>query len=240
MKIFNLMVPKIGEANEDCEDRLGVAAETNNVVRAAVADGATATAFSGEWAALLVAEYCDNAFKDWDDFHLRCGRAAKRWKMEIYSQERPWHALLRSRTGAAAAFAGVELFMADCKWAASALGDSCMFHVRSGRILCSLPSYSPEDFGYHPRLMSTDVENNAELNEFYKNASGNFEVGDRFILATDAVSEALLRANEKPAGLAEWIYAISSGSDVARNFIQMKRTCGALQDDDAAIIMIEI
>lgn len=240
MKIFNLIVPKNGETIDECEDRLGVTSESKNILRAAVADGATATAFSGEWAALLVAEFCDSPFQDWNDFHLRCVRAAKRWRMEVFSQQRPWHALLRSKAGAAAAFAGVELFLTDGRWRASALGDSCMFQIRSGRILFSLPSYSPEDFGRHPRLVSTDIERNAELKEFYKNASGTFEIGDSFILTTDAVAEALLRADKKWGELAEWTNAIASENDVARQFIEMKRASEELQDDDAAIIVIEI
>lgn len=240
MQVFNLIIPKNGEADKDCEDRLGVATGPETILRAAVADGATSTAFSGEWAALLVNEFCDSAFQDWDDFYRRCGRAAKRWKMEVLSQQRPWHALLRSKNGAAAAFAGIELSLTDCKWKASALGDSCVFHVRSGRIICSLPPYLPEDFGHHPRLMSTDSEKNVELKDFYKNASGAFENGDKFILATDAVAEALLRADRNCGEMEKWTRALSSGSEIARRYIQMKRASEDLQDDDVAIVVIEI
>ena len=241
MHIFDLILPKIGDANEDCEDRKAyIIDEPYGRLRAAVADGATATAFSGEWADLLVREYCDRSFTNWDDFFIRCSAAAKRWNSEIYSKERPWHSLMRSKTGAAAAIAGIELSIKESRWSASALGDSCIFQIRSGRVYVILPSYTSEQFDNHPRLVSTDIEKNVGLASAYKFASGTFKAGDRFILATDAASESIVQANQRTDGLHEWIIALAAGKESAQRFITSQRETNKIRDDDVAIIMIEI
>lgn len=241
MRIHDLVLPKIDEAHEDCEDRLRVVMdEASGNLRVAVADGATETAFSGEWAELLVHAYCERPFADWDDLAERSKAAAKEWASGIYSQDRPWHAFMRAQSGGAAAIAGIEILTNERKWSAVALGDSCIFQIRDERIHLALPPYGAEEFGNHPRLISTDAAKNAGLASAYESSSGSYEPGDRFVLATDAASEAFLRASERDDGLGEWLRALAGGKDAARGFIEALRDSQDIRDDDVAIVMIEV
>ncbi len=240
MRIHDLLLPKANEANEDCEDRLlFVTDDLSKTVRAAVADGATATAFSGEWAELLVRAYCERPFANWTDLAQRSALAAKLWATGVYSQSRPWHALMRAQAGGAAALAGIEIFMNEPKWSAVALGDSCIFQIRRERICFVLPPYSADQFSNHPRLISTDAAKNVGLEAAYESSSGRYQIGDRFILATDAASEALLRADEQNSDLSEWLDAIAESKDAGRRFVNSLRGSRKIEDDDVAMVMIE-
>jgi hypothetical protein len=240
VRIHDLLLPKIDEADEDSEDRLFfVTDDVSRTVRAAVADGATATAFSGEWAELLVHAYCDRPFTDWNDFSKRSAAAAKQWASGVYSQDRPWHALVRAQAGGAAAIAGFEIFMNEPKWSAVALGDSCIFQIRGERICFVLPPYAADQFGNHPRLISTDAAKNVGLASAYKSESGCYELGDRFVLATDAASEAFLRADQRSNDLRDWLGALAESKDAGRRFVESLRDSHDIQDDDVAIVMIE-
>lgn len=241
MRIHDLVLPKIDETHEDCEDRLAfVADQATSSVRVAVADGATATAFSGQWAELLVRAYCERPFAGWDDFVTRSEAEAKKWASDVYSQDRPWHALMRAQSGGAAAIAGIEIFSNERKWSAVALGDSCIFQVRDEHICFMLPPYEAEQFGNHPRLISTDVAKNVGLASAYESASGRYEPGDRFVLATDAASEAFLRAAERNEGVHDWLRALSGSKETAREFIGSLRESRDIRDDDVAVVMVEV
>lgn len=57
MPVQTLWLPKAGHAADEYEDASGASDPETFPFRAAVADGATESAFSGEWARTLVAEY---------------------------------------------------------------------------------------------------------------------------------------------------------------------------------------
>jgi hypothetical protein len=235
------LLPKIGDDERDCEDRLKITVDDNSArVRAAVADGATSSAFSGQWAELLVEAYCERPFSDWNDFAQRAGVAAKRWSADVFARDLPWHALERAQAGAAAAVAGVELSESVRAWSAFALGDSCLFHVRSERVVRMLPEYRIEDFGNNPLLISTAPSNNAGLASVYHSSSGQYELGDCFVLATDAASEAILRLTQRDGGIAEFLRALSSGESEAREFIEQLRETNELRDDDVAVVAVKV
>ena len=239
MRIHDLLLPKVDEADEDCEDRLAFVSVDTNTVRAAVADGATATAFSGQWAELLVKAYCDRPFSDWSDLATRCEAAAKQWALEVYSEDLPWHSLIRAQGGGAAAIAGIEIFINERKWSAVALGDSYIFQIRGERIYFALPPLEHAQFGNHPRLIFTDPAKNIGLASAYEHASRNYELGDRFVLATDAASEAFLQANLHNNKLRDWLRALSEGNEAGREFIDSLRNSHDIRDDDVAMVMIE-
>ncbi len=241
MRVYDLIFPKSDDTADDCEDRLAyVRDELSGNVRAAVADGATATAFSGEWAELLVRAYCDAPFMQWSDLLRCCDDAARRWTAVVYGEDRPWHSLMRAKAGGAAAIAGIEVRSPDRTWTAAALGDSCIFHVRDDRIRAAVPPYGADDFDNHPSLLSTDTARNAGLESLFTAVTDTFVSGDRFVLATDAAAQALLVADRSADGLRDWIVALTSERETAARFIASSRAVGSLRDDDVAIVVIEV
>jgi hypothetical protein len=241
VKIHSLVLGKTDEVDDYCEDRVQVMTDkAAGIVRAAVADGAAATAFSGQWAELLVRAYCDQPFADWDDLAARSQMAANEWALTVYAQDRPWYALMRAQSGGAAAIAGIEIIAKERKWTAIALGDSCLFQIRNERVYVAIPPYGPDDFGNNPRLIFTDAEKNAGLASAYVSKSGTFLPGDLFVLATDAASEALLRADLGKAGLREWIRALTKSDKRARRLIEALRHSREIRDDDVALVTIEV
>jgi hypothetical protein len=241
VEIYPFVIQKIDELPEDCEDRFAIASDrVTRSLRAIVADGATSTAFSGQWAELLVEAYCDRPFLGWDDLAQRAEIAAKRWAEDVFSEARAWHVLKRVEQGAAAAIAAIELIESGCQWIASALGDSCVFHVRANRIIEMLPTYTAADFTDNPRLISTNMSRNVELRSDYLIKDGTYLRGDKFVLATDAAAEALLRIHEQPYGIESWLSDMSSGESVARRLVNSLRDTEAMRNDDVAIIVIVV
>ena len=239
--IHSVVLGKTDDVDDYCEDRVQVMIDrVAGIVRAAVADGATATAFSGLWAELLVRAYCEQPFANWEDLAARSQVAANEWAATVYAQDRPWHAVMRAQSGGAAAIAGVELIVNERRWSAVALGDSCVFQVRNERVNLVIPPYGPDDFGNNPRLIFTDSEKNDGLATAYKSQSGTFLPGDYFVLATDAVSEALLRADLRTGGLREWLRVLRKSGKRARRFIETLRHAREIRDDDVALVTIEV
>lgn len=241
VRVHSLVLAKTDEVDDYCEDRVQVMTDKEaGIVRAAVADGATATAFSGQWAELLVRAYCNKPFADWEDLAARSQVAANEWASTVYAQDRPWYALMRAQSGGAAAIAGIEIIVKERKWSAIALGDSCVFQIRNERVYLAIPPYGPDDFGNNPRLIFTDAEKNVGLASAYESKSGTFLPGDRFVLATDAAAEAVLRADLGKAGLREWIRTLTKSEKRAQRFIESLRNSRGIRDDDVAVVTIEV
>lgn len=74
-------------------------------------------------------------------------------------------------------------------WRAESVGDCCLFHVRGGHLHASWPYADAGDFHHCPHLISS-LESPLDVLA----ASGTWQEGDAFILATDALAAWLLEA----------------------------------------------
>jgi len=200
-------VPKDGCSSEEYEDafapRQPVCFETSEF-RCAVSDGATETSFSGAWADLLASGYVDEVDS------LETMRAA--WKALLTGKELPWYAEQKMEAGAFAAFVGLTVTDPGkhLEWAAQALGDSTVMHVRGDELLAAFPMDRWQEFDNSPILLSSIGGHDEGVLEELVNTAGRCNHGDRFYLLTDAISRWFLRVNAEGGGAVERLEHIRS------------------------------
>src|SRR5262249_4878772 len=119
--------------------------------RFAVADGATESSFAAAWARLLVEEFVrtPGLWSTW------LPSVRRRWAADIADRPLPWYAEAKAEEGAHATLLGVRLDLRRQRWFAQAVGDSCLFHVRGGRLLRAFPVERSEAFGNQPALIGS-------------------------------------------------------------------------------------
>jgi len=194
---------KAGNAESEVEDaswppESQVALETRSV-RFAAADGATDSIFSGLWAHLLVRAF-GRRRKGACQFLEQVPDLGRQWAKLIRRRPMPWYVQEKARSGAHAAFVGVELAEGSDsfsgKWVALACGDSCFFQLRSAELITSFPMTRADDFTSFPVLLCSQGITPNEPGVFHR-ATGSWQDGDCFYLMTDALACWFLSACEK-------------------------------------------
>ena len=245
--------------------------------RAAVADGATETSYSGEWARELAEGYCRQRL-DVDRIEETLPRLQGRWNQGLVGTNLPWYAQEKLRAGAYSSLVGLtigdRLFTTEAQraqrntevggsargrppsaaerrverygrefegaWKAVAAGDSCLFHLRAQRLLCSFPIAQAEEFSNHPALLSSLPAHNSEAPNLLRRVSGTWRSGDTFVLATDAVAHWLLdRDQEDNPAFASLSATMGCPNRFAR-WVGDLRTSGAMRNDDVTVLEIDI
>jgi hypothetical protein len=254
--VIALCLPKAGNRADECEDALYPAAGGVRVgarLRFAVADGASEALLSGPWAALLTRHYGRRpAGDDLDAWFQRAHERWARWlRRYLHQRERrgrpvQWFEEPGLEAGAFAALLGLTL-RADGEdgageWEALALGDSCLFQTRGGALTAGFPAVGSADLGSRPLLLASRPARNARALDALATARGQWQVGDRFYLMTDALAHWWLREHE--AGRAPWAQLDRScGPRRSRSFprwVETRRRRRELRNDDIALLRIEI
>lgn len=187
-----LSIPKEGSSPDENEDSVGVDAARGTI---AVSDGASSSFAARVWSQALV----ETALTLRSTFDARAAsavveRAGTAWRKHHEGAEMPWWATEGLRRGAFATLLFVSIGETDGRrgWSASAVGDSCVFHLRptpeGWTRVTSFPVQRAEEFGSHPSLLSS----NSPSIDGLVHAAGALEPGDVLIAATDAVSEWVL------------------------------------------------
>ena len=212
-------------------------------LRFAVADGATETSFSKNWAHLLVRGYK----REWIGgaaTERGLERLARIWRSGVVGKSLPWHAQHKVHDGAYAALLGLEvtgsLETEAGTWNAYAVGDCCLFHLAGDCFLESFPITDPEQFGSRPILLSSVMARNRVAIASASTASGVWEAGDAFYLMSDALAAWFL--SEQQADNNPWPLARELGTDEAERefpqWISEIRALGALRNDDVTLVRI--
>jgi hypothetical protein len=187
-----LSLPKHGCPAAEYEDAW---AADPSAGRFAVADGASESAFAGLWARLLVEGFvaapCPANLATWLD------GTRDLWAAEVMGLELPWYGERKRQEGSFATLLGVELLPptpdGPGRWRAAAVGDSCLFHVREGRLVEAFPLDRSSDFGNEPRLIGSRGRR-APMAAY---GGGSLLPGDRLFLMTDALAQWFLRNQER-------------------------------------------
>lgn len=242
-----LWLPKSGNTAEEYEDAWAVGDETAEAAdrfRCAVADGATEASFSGLWARLLTQGYCDGAFADEPSLADFAPQQAV-WAREVATIRLPWYAEEKARSGAFSALLGLSIAAvtgpAGGRWAALAVGDSCLFQVRDDQLLLAWPLAAAESFTNSPMLLSSNPARNVALAQHLVLSAGDWVLGDAFYLLTDALACWFLLAYE--AGGRPWadldaVAAADSGTFVA--WIAELRAARVLRNDDVTLLRVAV
>lgn len=242
LSVMQFLLPKDGLLRSECEDAIGVRCDMG---RFCVADGATEAFDSRRWAKLLTRCWGGSnrllTREEYEPWLRTLGeRLERRWTRRPLS----WYAEEKSRGGAFAAFVGVAFIWSGdhLSWQATALGDSCLVHRRADSILDSMPISDPEQFGYHPTLVPSNLRHQKDIGDHVKTAHGSAEQHDVFLLLTDAIAAWYLRmASADPSRIGHFDQLLAAGdSEALERMISEQRRDKFLRNDDVAIIRIAI
>lgn len=240
-----LWLPKRGSSEQEYEDAwaMNVAAG-----RFAVADGATESSFSRQWASLLAQQFVEEPppreverLREW----LR--PAQRRWSEGIDWGRLPWYASEKARVGAFAALLGLELRSPGPAgrgaWRLFAVGDCTAFQLRregsAWRLKRVLPLERSADFTNRPLLLGTDPGRNRLALERAVTRQGRYRRGDCFLLASDALAAWALAREE--AGEPVWGQLLAlAGQAAFAALVAAAREAGAMRNDDLTLLRVAI
>ncbi len=246
-------LPKKGNSLEEYEDALEFALEQN---RFAIADGATESSYSDRWARSLVKQYIlDPPFgipPSEDALQLWLLPQQEEWRAGINWETLPWFAEEKAKSGAFAAFLGLEFASAgtlwqrilakampgeELVWNAFAVGDCCLFQVRRDDLLVAFPLDKSEQFSSRPFLLASNPINNQSALKEMKHLDGHCRPGDRFFLASDALAKWMLAQTE--AGTPPWttLEALQTEEEFT-TLVDGLRASGALRNDDTTLAVL--
>lgn len=237
---------KDGNPPEDCDDAYAVSVEGS---RFAVADGASDSFRSGNWADTLVSTFVADPIlpaQYWrrlappDGVPAACEWLAplqQSWRRTIADDWNalPWYKQNKARGGAHATLLGLEVDRGG--WRAIAVGDTCLFHVRGETLVSAFPLTQADQFDTSPDLISTDVEGNGHLSGGLKLRRGRWRAGDSLILATDALACWALAAGDGT----DWksILDLRDAEAFASLVAELRRT-GAMRNDDVTLMVVQL
>lgn len=237
-------VPKKGNSESEYEDACFPEDCFNGhlrTYRCAVADGASESAFSREWARLLVRSFGERSF--------RMEQQQLSWRRAVEGKPLPWYLERKVSDGAHAAFVGLSLRDANPgesgngqgggRWRAFAIGDSCLFHIRGDELVKVGPLSKSEEFSNNPLLLSTTHPSSFSRHDSLVNTlSGTWESNDSFYLATDALAQWLL--SEEEAARPPWGFLRQLEPSVFKRVVPILRESGRLHNDDTTLLRIEV
>lgn len=249
-------VTKAGNSEDEYEDAYcpeHLRDRKGHIARFAVADGASEGMLSGPWAKILTRSFC-RAYQRPSRSAMRVliSRSCDSWETwkAAYLERRAgagkpaqWWEEQGLRTGPFATLLGVAFLMPGGsetgRWDAVALGDSCLFMVRGGEVLERFPIEQSSGFGQRPVLISADPVRNAAYLDRIGQRSGALARGDRFYLATDALSAWFLRESE--GGWAPWesLDELDNQESFAC-MVKELRADGSMRNDDVTLTCIRV
>lgn len=241
-EVIFFSTPKHGNTIEEYEDAYWPKEQSEEDLKSfsfAVADGASETSYAKEWAALLVEAYCRGKFKRRP--HTKSlDQIRTAWNSQFTGLVLPWYAEEKIRSGAFASLLGLTITESDVlgmgKWTALAVGDSCLFHVREGKLLYSFPLNHSEQFNSRPLLLSSALGDDCNKIVDFKSTSGAWCLGDTFYLMTDALACWFLQQNER--GSDPWRINIKDPGLFAKRIKFLRKRKG-LRNDDITYLRIE-
>ena len=235
---------KAGNTPDEYEDAFWPeqAEKVAEAFRVAVADGATETSFSRQWAELLVRAYCAN-----EAMHRDLGWILpwiqKVWCRRVSAKPLPWYAEAKLQFGAYSSLIGLTIWgkrleSGTARWKAIAVGDSCLFQVRDNRLIIAWPLRRSDQFNNRPLLISSRPENNAYLAEQIARLSGDWESGDLFYLMTDALACWFLRTLEQ--GYVPGEVIPDFGNQTFSDWIADLRASKQMRNDDVTLVAVRV
>lgn len=228
----------------------------------AIADGATQGSHSGPWAEALCQAFVQfGANLPLKDHDITLGpwlsglwtQAKKNFDLweKTYLQKRAetgrnlaWFEEAVMQSGAFSTLLGLSMVPSGPNAFALntlAIGDSCLFIVRDGKIYRSFPHGRSEQFKQAPYLVATDPGKNSRLKMATFLYRETLQTGDSIFLCTDALSCYILEQVEQKLDPAVELMALAQGEpDVFKGFIADKRAQKTMRNDDVTFVHIHL
>lgn len=247
MVIFHLA--KAGNSDDDWEDGAGYGTSSRGI-RCVVADGATEAYDAVRWVGQLVDGFLGlDGIRSPQDMTRT---SMSRWiasMQELWQQRTPaaFGSVFEEKKfleqGSLATFLGCELLGLDGprpEWAAMALGDTLLFHVRSGGLIRTFPDLRAEDFGLNPDGLFTQPTESDRMAATLQRATGRMVAGDLLYLATDACAEWMVRSNITDAvGLWHQLTNLEDPTEFA-DLVADRRLSGQMRNDDVTLLRLTL
>lgn len=221
----------------------------NQTLRAAVADGATECSFAADWADMLVKCYVEQQFRDIQDLCVKVESLSKDWQRNIDSKQLMWFAEEKARLGAFSTLLGLEIFpdaseKANCGgWNAIAVGDSCLFQIRDNLLELAFPIQQSSGFNNSPILISSRLEKNKGHWDKALVGTGNWQAGDLFFLATDALAAWFIGEYELDRFPWEVLIRFIDDNECDKSFeswVNEMRASSLMKNDDITCLIIKL
>lgn len=257
LRVSYLALPKAGNSEDEFEDAYyPIHPSTEGIVRDrfrfGVSDGATEGYLSRHWANCLVQSFQGASSVGFDETFARALERWARWLtnyLELRARNsRPlqWFEEAKLEEGAFATLLGVQFRSRPGNqhsggWAAVALGDTCLFQVRSECLKVAFPVSQANYFDNTPPLVPSKPKREDIVSSFAHRATGDWEHGDAFFLATDALSAWFLTAVE--LGQAPWRILRDLDTDEQPPFpewVRVLREERLMRNDDVTLVRVEI
>lgn len=237
-------VTKAGNTPEECEDAYAWE-HRESAFYFALSDGATESSFSREWAKELVQTCVQRSLWQQEAIPEEVHTAVindwllplqQQWADWLKNQNLVWFAKRKAEQGTFATLLGLEIH-ANQQWQALAVGDSCLFVVRDGRLLHSFPLSSCDQLGYRPCLVGTLIQ--SELPNVVQQTGDTTQSGDHFYLVTDALASWIftsLETNQNP-----WVQLNQIQTQAAfADWVEHLRTHQEIPNDDTTLLHITV
>jgi hypothetical protein len=262
--VKNFWVSKRGNSPDEYEDAFWIGPDGDSdgdldeaMLRVSLADGASESMLANRWAKLLVARFgtTDSAASAPAGFLRAYEAAASQWDEELgrYKAERDsrgapiqWYEEPGLAKGAYATILTVEFRDGaggdPPAWSASCLGDSCLFQVRDESLCASFPLSEAAGFSFQPPLLASHQADSEVLLRHVRLTGSDWECGDSFYLATDALAAWFLSEIERANRPWEALRDLDT-SDAPLDFpdwIDQLRDQGSLHNDDTTLVRIDL
>ena len=214
--------------------------------RFAISDGATGSGFSRIWSGLLVDQFVTHADCPPDAWSMWLPAAQQRWLDALSRIEIPYYGEEQFKQGSFATFLCIVLADADetCRrWHAVAVGDSCLFHTRDGKLLSAFPLEQSVQFDCFPRLVGSRSPVAEIAEKWAQSMHGSGHAHDRLWLMSDALAGWCLAETEAHRSpwneLGEFLLPTSSDEQFAV-WVEHLRSERGLANDDVTLMAIEL
>lgn len=207
----------------------------------AVSDGAGSSYRAARWSSALVEAFVtdppsfDGAV---DEFAAWVKAVGDRFQATSEAvSDATWYTSDASRRGSFATFVGVQMFPGPpIRVRALYVGDACIFHCRRGQILAA-SRQDPDLFDSTPDLLGSSPYQNSYGAENVRFIDFTIEVGDTILLATDALSAAMLRLSR--SGKPVWETFGRVGQPEFTSLVARLREANVMEDDDVTLLRVE-
>jgi hypothetical protein len=212
---------------------------------AALADGVSSAIFSRSWAEILVnaavAGFPDPA--DAESFARWLAERRAAWSRQIDVSRLAWFQKPKLREGAFSTLLFVRLDApaedaGEWRLRGLAIGDTCLFHVREGKLLSRFPVQSAIEFQGDPLVIGS-IDLNRDPMLAFCLIDEPCQPGDLVVLCTDALAEWVLRLEESgtlPSWPAYWDMPQAAWAEE----IQALRNDRVIRFDDTTLVLLRI
>jgi hypothetical protein len=123
-------------------------------------------------------------------------------------------------------------------WTSAALGDTCLFHVRGGRLLVAFPLSESAHFDTSPALLGSFDADPEAIADHVRFAEGTVAEGDDFFVCTDALAAWFLTRAEQ--GGRPWETLRDLTENGFAEWVSQARQTNGLRNDDVTLVHMDV